>query len=182
MGYQYVLTRGEYPEYQRWMGLNDRLSSCKMVHFVRSDLLCSLNEAPTRAGRLLSEGFKLQTVRLQGERETNKHIRGHTAASTICRALSMESVCMIGPTHSLQAHPGTPLSYRNHYSLYTLHVCSFTLFIKAGSRMQTVRDGDGKSVISSMCQRSRMSLSVRAGPQTGDTMDAAVLKLNLRPF
>ncbi|XP_060945024.1 crystallin, gamma S2 [Limanda limanda] len=34
MGYQYVLTRGEYPEYQRWMGLNDRLSSCKMIHFV----------------------------------------------------------------------------------------------------------------------------------------------------
>ncbi|XP_050928923.1 LOW QUALITY PROTEIN: crystallin, gamma S2 [Lates calcarifer] len=33
MGYQYVLTRGEYPEYQRWMGLNDRLSSCKMIHF-----------------------------------------------------------------------------------------------------------------------------------------------------
>ncbi|XP_036396078.1 gamma-crystallin S-like isoform X2 [Megalops cyprinoides] len=32
MGYQYVLTRGEYPEYQRWMGLNDRLSSCKMIH------------------------------------------------------------------------------------------------------------------------------------------------------
>lgn len=34
MGYQYVLTRGEYPEYQRWMGLNDRLSSCKIIHFV----------------------------------------------------------------------------------------------------------------------------------------------------
>lgn len=34
MGYQYVLTRGEYPEYQRWMGLNDRLCSCKMIHFV----------------------------------------------------------------------------------------------------------------------------------------------------
>uniref|UniRef100_A0A3P9H167 Crystallin, gamma S1 n=1 Tax=Oryzias latipes TaxID=8090 RepID=A0A3P9H167_ORYLA len=33
MGYQYVLTRGEYPEYQRWMGLNDRLSSCKIIHF-----------------------------------------------------------------------------------------------------------------------------------------------------
>ncbi|KAK0147053.1 Beta-crystallin S [Merluccius polli] len=33
MGYQYVLTRGEYPEYQRWMGLNDRLSSCKTIHF-----------------------------------------------------------------------------------------------------------------------------------------------------
>ncbi|XP_026108847.1 gamma-crystallin S-like isoform X1 [Carassius auratus] len=34
MGYQYVLTRGEYPDYQRWMGLNDRLCSCKMIHFV----------------------------------------------------------------------------------------------------------------------------------------------------
>ncbi|XP_058475492.1 crystallin, gamma S2 isoform X1 [Solea solea] len=33
MGYQYVLTRGEYPDYQRWMGLNDRISSCKIIHF-----------------------------------------------------------------------------------------------------------------------------------------------------
>ncbi|XP_059895979.1 crystallin, gamma S2 isoform X1 [Gadus macrocephalus] len=33
MGSQYVLTRGDYPEYQRWMGLNDRLSSCKMIQF-----------------------------------------------------------------------------------------------------------------------------------------------------
>ncbi|XP_046887084.1 gamma-crystallin S-like isoform X2 [Hypomesus transpacificus] len=32
-GYQYVLTRGEYPDYQRWMGLNERICSCKMVHF-----------------------------------------------------------------------------------------------------------------------------------------------------
>lgn len=39
MGYQYVLTRGDYPEYQRWMGLNDRLSSCKMIHFVSLPLL-----------------------------------------------------------------------------------------------------------------------------------------------
>lgn len=34
MGYQYVVTRGEYPEFVRWMGLNDRLSSCKMIHLV----------------------------------------------------------------------------------------------------------------------------------------------------
>lgn len=38
MGYQYVLSRGEYPEYQRWMGLNDHLSSCKMIHFVSQAL------------------------------------------------------------------------------------------------------------------------------------------------
>ncbi|KAG7331568.1 hypothetical protein KOW79_005537 [Hemibagrus wyckioides] len=32
MGYQYVVTRGEYPEFLRWMGVNDRLSSCKMIN------------------------------------------------------------------------------------------------------------------------------------------------------
>ncbi|XP_037694749.1 gamma-crystallin S isoform X1 [Choloepus didactylus] len=31
-GYMYILPPGEYPEYQRWMGLNDRLSSCRAVH------------------------------------------------------------------------------------------------------------------------------------------------------
>lgn len=42
LGYQYVLTRGEYPEYQRWMGLNDRLSSCKIIHFVSQSVSCYL--------------------------------------------------------------------------------------------------------------------------------------------
>lgn len=42
IGYQYVLTRGEYPEFLRWMGLNDRLSSCKSIHLV------SQTSAPTQ--------------------------------------------------------------------------------------------------------------------------------------
>ncbi|XP_055493599.1 gamma-crystallin M2-like [Leucoraja erinacea] len=29
MGYQYVLTKGEYPDYQRWMGFNDCIRSCR---------------------------------------------------------------------------------------------------------------------------------------------------------
>lgn len=33
-GYMYILPRGEYPEYQHWMGLSDRLGSCKAVHLV----------------------------------------------------------------------------------------------------------------------------------------------------
>lgn len=33
-GYMYILPRGEYPEYQHWMGLNDRLGSCRAVHLV----------------------------------------------------------------------------------------------------------------------------------------------------
>lgn len=38
-GYMYILPRGEYPEYQHWMGLNDRLSSCRAVHLVSLEVL-----------------------------------------------------------------------------------------------------------------------------------------------
>ncbi|XP_056157247.1 gamma-crystallin S-1-like isoform X2 [Lampris incognitus] len=31
MGYQYFLKRGEYPDYQRWMGFNDCVRSCRMI-------------------------------------------------------------------------------------------------------------------------------------------------------
>lgn len=41
-GHQYILTRGEYPDYQSWIGLNDRVSSCRNINFVRFPitLLC----------------------------------------------------------------------------------------------------------------------------------------------
>uniref|UniRef100_A0A4W5MX27 Si:dkey-57a22.13 n=1 Tax=Hucho hucho TaxID=62062 RepID=A0A4W5MX27_9TELE len=32
-GYQYVLTRGEYPEYQHWMGYNDSIRSCRTFSY-----------------------------------------------------------------------------------------------------------------------------------------------------
>eukprot|EP00062_Callorhinchus_milii_P014736 gi/632964224/ref/XP_007898296.1/ PREDICTED: beta-crystallin S-1-like [Callorhinchus milii] len=35
MGYQYVLTRGEYPDYQRWMGYNDSIRSCRTYPYYR---------------------------------------------------------------------------------------------------------------------------------------------------
>ncbi|MBN3284029.1 CRGS1 protein, partial [Polyodon spathula] len=31
MGYQYFMRRGEYPDYQRWMGFNDSIRSCRMI-------------------------------------------------------------------------------------------------------------------------------------------------------
>uniref|UniRef100_A0A4W3JII4 Gamma-crystallin M2-like n=1 Tax=Callorhinchus milii TaxID=7868 RepID=A0A4W3JII4_CALMI len=34
-GYQYVLTRGEYPDYQRWMGYNDSIRSCRTYPYYR---------------------------------------------------------------------------------------------------------------------------------------------------
>lgn len=42
-GYMYILPQGEYPEYQRWMGLNDRLSSCRAVHLVSLGTVQSLS-------------------------------------------------------------------------------------------------------------------------------------------
>lgn len=34
MGYQYFLRKGEYPDYQRWMGFNDCVRSCRMIPMV----------------------------------------------------------------------------------------------------------------------------------------------------
>ena len=31
MGYQYILAPGEYPDYQRWMGFNDCIRSCRLI-------------------------------------------------------------------------------------------------------------------------------------------------------
>lgn len=33
-GNMYVLSHGEYPDYHHWMGLNDRLGSCKYIQIV----------------------------------------------------------------------------------------------------------------------------------------------------
>ncbi|XP_064419525.1 gamma-crystallin M2-like isoform X1 [Latimeria chalumnae] len=38
-GYQYYLNRGEYPDYQHWMGFNDSIRSCRMIPHVSSGLL-----------------------------------------------------------------------------------------------------------------------------------------------
>ncbi|CAL8292863.1 unnamed protein product [Arctogadus glacialis] len=32
-GYQYVLTRGDYPDYQHWMGYNDTVRSCRTFSY-----------------------------------------------------------------------------------------------------------------------------------------------------
>ena len=37
-GYQYVLTRGDYPDYQRWMGYNDTIRSCRTFSYVSTCL------------------------------------------------------------------------------------------------------------------------------------------------
>lgn len=34
MGYQYFLKKGDYSDYQRWMGFNDCVRSCRMIPMV----------------------------------------------------------------------------------------------------------------------------------------------------
>lgn len=58
-GYMYILPRGEYPEYQHWMGLNDRLSSCRAVHLVSLEVVDSLS-FPFHSFRLLCRGVFLR--------------------------------------------------------------------------------------------------------------------------
>uniref|UniRef100_A0A3B3SAP7 Crystallin, gamma S3 n=1 Tax=Paramormyrops kingsleyae TaxID=1676925 RepID=A0A3B3SAP7_9TELE len=50
-GSQYVLTHGKYPDYQRWMGFNDSVRSCRLVRNVSpSPGLDDCNSVPARPG------------------------------------------------------------------------------------------------------------------------------------
>ncbi|XP_067158169.1 gamma-crystallin S isoform X3 [Apteryx mantelli] len=44
-GNMYVLTHGEYPDYHHWMGLNDRLGSCKTIQMSCGDASPALGKA-----------------------------------------------------------------------------------------------------------------------------------------
>ncbi|XP_041057403.1 gamma-crystallin S-1-like isoform X1 [Carcharodon carcharias] len=37
-GYQYILTRGEYPDYQHWNGYNDSIKSCRLIRHATGGL------------------------------------------------------------------------------------------------------------------------------------------------
>ncbi|XP_078260371.1 gamma-crystallin M2-like [Rhinoraja longicauda] len=54
MGYQYVLTKGEYPDYQRWMGFNDNIRSCRS-YTLPSDSSYSMKiyERPEFGGQMM---------------------------------------------------------------------------------------------------------------------------------
>ncbi|XP_043916645.1 gamma-crystallin M2-like isoform X1 [Protopterus annectens] len=51
-GYQYFLSRGDYPEYQRWMGLNDCIRSCRLIPQVSSYRL-RVYEKPEFGGQMM---------------------------------------------------------------------------------------------------------------------------------
>ena len=38
-GYQYILSSGEYPDHQQWMGFSDSIKSCRCITNVRSSII-----------------------------------------------------------------------------------------------------------------------------------------------
>uniref|UniRef100_A0A665WG57 Gamma-crystallin M2-like n=1 Tax=Echeneis naucrates TaxID=173247 RepID=A0A665WG57_ECHNA len=53
LGYQYVLTRGEYPDYQRWMGYNDSIRSCRLIRNTSNVFKIRIYERPDFGGQML---------------------------------------------------------------------------------------------------------------------------------
>uniref|UniRef100_UPI00398F7C3E gamma-crystallin S-1-like n=1 Tax=Pristiophorus japonicus TaxID=55135 RepID=UPI00398F7C3E len=54
MGYQYVLSRGEYPDYQRWMGFNDNIRSCRTYpHYRGGNYRMRIYERPDFGGQMM---------------------------------------------------------------------------------------------------------------------------------
>ncbi|XP_041056195.1 uncharacterized protein LOC121284708 [Carcharodon carcharias] len=54
MGYQYVLSRGEYPDYQRWMGFNDCIRSCRSYPYYRGgNYRMRIYEKPDFGGQMM---------------------------------------------------------------------------------------------------------------------------------
>ncbi|XP_069792308.1 gamma-crystallin S-1-like [Narcine bancroftii] len=53
-GYQYVLSRGEYPDYQRWMGFNDCVKSCRSYPYMRgANYRMKIYERPDFGGQMM---------------------------------------------------------------------------------------------------------------------------------
>ncbi|XP_059821929.1 gamma-crystallin S-1-like [Hypanus sabinus] len=54
MGYQYVLSRGEYPDYQRWMGFNDCVKSCRTYPYYQGgNYKIRIYERPDFSGQMM---------------------------------------------------------------------------------------------------------------------------------
>uniref|UniRef100_A0AAY4B2J9 Beta/gamma crystallin 'Greek key' domain-containing protein n=1 Tax=Denticeps clupeoides TaxID=299321 RepID=A0AAY4B2J9_9TELE len=62
-GYQYVLTRGEYPEYQCWMGYNDTIRSCRnFIYNSGSTYRLRIYERPDFQGQMMEFSDDCESV------------------------------------------------------------------------------------------------------------------------
>ncbi|KAK6309975.1 gamma-crystallin M2-like [Coregonus clupeaformis] len=52
-GHQYYLCRGEYPDYHRWMGINDNINSCHIISLVPGSYNIRLFERIEYGGQIM---------------------------------------------------------------------------------------------------------------------------------
>ncbi|XP_071401208.1 gamma-crystallin M2-like [Centroberyx affinis] len=56
MGYQYVLMRGDYPDYHRWNGFNDTIRSCRLIRNSSRMHKIRIYERPDFDGQMIEFG------------------------------------------------------------------------------------------------------------------------------
>uniref|UniRef100_A0A087YK63 Si:dkey-57a22.13 n=1 Tax=Poecilia formosa TaxID=48698 RepID=A0A087YK63_POEFO len=62
-GYQYVLTRGEYPDKQRWMGFNDTIRSCRTFSYTsEGPYRIRIYERPNFQGQMMEFSEDCESV------------------------------------------------------------------------------------------------------------------------
>ncbi|TKS67857.1 Gamma-crystallin M2 [Collichthys lucidus] len=62
-GFQYVLTRGEYPDYQRWMGYNDTIRSCRTYSYTsQGPYRIRIYERPNFQGQMVEFSEDCESV------------------------------------------------------------------------------------------------------------------------
>ncbi|KAG5267160.1 hypothetical protein AALO_G00218680 [Alosa alosa] len=53
MGYQYMLNKGEYPEFSHWMGFNNCIRSCQMISPYRGAYRMRIYNRPNLSGNMM---------------------------------------------------------------------------------------------------------------------------------
>ncbi|MGH0139992.1 UNVERIFIED_CONTAM: hypothetical protein FKN15_021672 [Acipenser sinensis] len=68
MGYQYVVTRGEYPDYQHWMGFNESIRSCRQIRYTSGSYRLKIYDRPNFEGQMMefSDDMPSMQERFQG--------------------------------------------------------------------------------------------------------------------
>ncbi|XP_067112542.1 gamma-crystallin M2-like [Osmerus mordax] len=61
-GYQYILTRGEFPDYQRWMGYNDNIRSCRIIRNTSDTFRMRIYERPDFSGQMMEISEDMDNV------------------------------------------------------------------------------------------------------------------------
>ncbi|KAM4601715.1 gamma-crystallin M2-like [Polymixia lowei] len=53
MGFQYVLMKGEYPDFEHWKGFNDTVRSCRLIRHASSTNRIRIYERPDFGGQMV---------------------------------------------------------------------------------------------------------------------------------